>query len=455
MAPTISIGGIHLVNSNGTPTAGGAATAASTTPFAIRHGWTLATPEPLPIWGGGPPFVPGRRLAYSSYDNVVERIPISVVGSSHENAVTRVQELKRALATVSATTPAVFSVQPTGSSTAMASDVYSAFVREVTEQASAFEAWEGWVEYDAEIVLSRAPFWAALSSGETVINAQSINNNFSGSPDNIVAYTTGSGDLIYEGQPLNLAMTNASGGTLSNQNLYLGSIDSITTDATTQSVTTSSTTGASAGTGDTITVGTVLDAKQATKMRLIGQCSSVSANSEMRLKVYLSSSTPAPFYTGPWFAPTTNDGRYDAGTVPSAIFRDTALTTLYVVLEVRSTTGGSVTITLSNFYVVYYYSLCKVSGLDSILNTTGVVHVRGFVATSNRPCLPLRKAEAYVLNSGSQTYYGRVDGTPPIYVSGASLWLMAVDKTSGAPSSATFTTTATQSALWKTLRGND
>lgn len=455
MAITVSIGGIHLVNSNGSPTAGGAATAANTTPFAIRQGWSLQPPTPLPIWGGGPPFIAGRRLAYSSYDNVTERIPIAVLGSSHENAVTRLQELKQALATVSATTPAVFSVQPTGSSTAMTTDVYSAFVREQVEEESGFEAWEGKEELYAEILLTHAPFWANLSSGETVINAVSINNAFSGSPDNIIAYSAGSGDLIYEGQPLNMTLTNATGSTLTNLDFYLGSIDSIISDATTQTVTTSSTTGASPGSGDTITVGSTLDPKQALKMRLIALTSSVSANSEMRLKVYFSSNAAAPFYIGPWRAPQSSSSLYDAGTVPAALFHDTNITTLYVLLEVRSPLGGSVTITLSNFYIACYYTLCKISGLDSIPNSTGVIHLRQFTATSGRPCLPLRRAEVYVLNSGSQTYYGRVDGTPPVYISGASLWHMAVHKTDLTNASATHTVTATQSALWKTLRGSD
>lgn len=453
---TISIGGIHLVNSGGAPSAGGVATAAATTPFAIRrNAWTLQAPEPQPVWGGGPPFVSGRRRAYSSYENVVERIPIDVVGSDHENAVARLQELKRALETISATTPAVFSVQPSGSSTAMTTDVYSAFVREVTEDVSGFEAWEGWTTISAEILLTRAPFWASLSSGETVISAVSINNAFSGSPDNIIAYSTGSGDLIYEGQPLNMTLTNATGSTLTNLDFYLGSIDSIISDSTTQTVTTSSTTGANAAAGDTITVGATLDPKQALKMRLIALTSSVSANSEMRLKVYFSSSAAAPFYVGPWRAPVSSSSLYDAGTVPAALFLDTNITTLYVLLEVRSPLGGSVTITLSNFYIVCYYTLCKISGLDSIPNSTGVIHLRNFVATSGRPCLPLRRAQVYVLNSGNQTYLGRVDGTPPVYISGASLWHMAVHKTDLTNASATHTVTATQSALWKTLRGSD
>lgn len=455
MTAIVTIGTIHLVNSTGAPVAGGAATAAATTPFFIRRGWSLAAPKPLPIYGGGPPFRPGKARVYQSYDNVQETIPIGVLGSSHEGAVAALQLLKLALSSISATIPAAFGIQPTGSSTIAYAEISSAFVREVTEDGSEFEAWEGIVEVYAEIALIRTPFFGRLSTGETLINAQSISStNFTGGTDNVVPYSAGSGDVANEGQPLNVTLTNASGATAANANFYVGTIDSVIVDATTQTVTTSSTTGANAASGDTVAVGATLDPVQALKLRLYAKFSSVSLGAQMRIRVFTSNVAPAPFYIGPWFAPQTNDAVYDGGTIPVNLFHDIGLTTLYLLLQVRSS-GGSVTITLSNFYLVAFYTLCKISGLDSIPNSTGVIHLRSFVATSGRPCLPLRRAEAYVLNSGAQTYYGRIDGTAPVYVPNSSLFLFANDPTTGQPVGGNFTATVTHAPLWATLRGND
>src|SRR6185436_7482256 len=106
MTAIVSIGGIHLVNSSGTPTAGGAATAAATTPFGIRQGWHPTPAEPI--------MAQGSQLDYPDayYEPVQETIPIYVVGSTHENAVTRLQELQRVLPRANNRTT-LLEIQPT------------------------------------------------------------------------------------------------------------------------------------------------------------------------------------------------------------------------------------------------------------------------------------------------------------------------------------------------------
>lgn len=453
MAITVTVGGIHLVNSNSVPTPDGVATAAATTPFSIRPGFTLAVPEPLPIFGGGPPFRPGASLAYSSYDNVSQRIPIHVTATTHEIAVARMQQLKLALASISQTVPALFGVQPTSSSTIMYGEILSGFVRELTEEGTPFEVWEARTEIDAEILFIQKPFFGNLTTGETVISAQSIiSGAFTGSPDNVVPFTTGAGDLISEGQPLNLTLA-ATGGTLVNDaDVYLGTIDSVISDATTQSVTTSSATGVRAGAGDTITVAPPLNTKQALNMRLFVINTTNSANAQWRVHAYVSSSNETPFYSSPWQQTAiVANGVFDAGTIPGNLFRDTAIASLYLLLEVRST-SGSVTVTLANFYLVCYYTMCRLAGVTLLSGAASdVLHLRGFVEASGRACLPLPRAEVYAFRAANLAQYGRLDGLPPVYLSGASFLFYAI--AAGLPVAGTFTLTARQAPLFKSYRG--
>lgn len=467
MAITIAIGSIQLVNSTGGPVAGGAATGASTTPFSVRRGFTLRPAAPLPIYGGGAPFTPGASLAYSSYGNAEQVIPISVLGSDHENAVARLQELKTALSSGSQSAPAVFGIQETSSSTLMVTDILSGYVREITEEGTPFEAWESRTEIDAEIVLTHKPFWGHLTTGETVVNAQSIiSGAFTGSPDNVVPFTTGSGDLISEGQPLNLSLTITS-GTIADTDFYLGTIDSVVSDATTQTVTTSSTTTpVAAGTGDTIVISPPVRETQALKMRLFVTNATASANARWRIAVYVSNVAVAPFYISPWNVNPVATGAFDAGDIPANLFRDgTALTSIYVVLEVVST-GGSVTVLLSNFYVVLYYTMCRLVGIAACTTAlSSVIHLRGFVESSGRPCMPLPRAELYSYNGANPAYYGRIEGEAPVYlgqsagsVNTTSLFLYAIGSTGaslGKAVAGTFTLTARNCRLWKTLRGAD
>jgi hypothetical protein len=154
------------------------------------------------------------------------------------------------------------------------------------------------------------------------------------------------------------------------------------------------------------------------------------------------------------------NGVFDCGTIPANLFRDTTLTTLYLLLEVRST-GGSVTVTLTNFYLVAYYTICRLRLGNALLSASSdVLHLRSFVEASNRATLGLPRVEAYTMRAGAQREYPQVEGTPPIYLSGASILIYAIGTSGpigvgnlGLPVAGTFSLTARQAPLFKTLRG--
>lgn len=455
MAPTISVGGIHLVNSSGTPTAGGAATAASTTPFSIRHGYTIGSAEPAPLWSGGPPLRNGSTLIGRAYANVEERIPIAVLGSTHENAVARLQELKRALATALYSSPAILVVQPTASSTAMYSEVYSATVQETTQDE--FEAWEGSVDLEAEIVWTRAPFFGNLSAGETLINAVTFNNTGTGSPDNIDAFTTGAGDLIYEGGPLNIKFLPTTAGS-NPAALYLASIASRVYQAFTGTTASNTTTFTSIGAPGSAFTATSLLTNRGLKARVVARFSAMSANAEIRV-AYGAAALPIQrtrgvipgISTATWvdFGPLNLTSQYLASV--------TAADDISLVMEVRSTNGSAVAVTCAYIEVLLYYDFCRLQvagGQNLTVASNEYIYVDSFVTKTNYPALPRERPRAWVYSSGNVMNYScEIRGTPPRYYSGASLYAAWVDISKLHTTTWAATLTATHAPLFKTLRG--
>src|SRR5262245_12890730 len=103
----------YLVNSSGVPTTGGAATAAATTPFAIRDDhWTIQDSPPAAAFSGGPPFRNGSALAYQSYPNTRQSIPIVVEGSSHDNAASLLRGLRHLINQAVYLQPAILYYKP-------------------------------------------------------------------------------------------------------------------------------------------------------------------------------------------------------------------------------------------------------------------------------------------------------------------------------------------------------
>src|SRR5678815_4256688 len=99
MAPLVSIGGTHLINSTAVQVPGGVPTAAATTPFALGPNALLDAAPPQTLYSGGSPFTLGARPVTMGYDNVTVTWPCNVQGTSHEDAVTQLQKLKLAITT--------------------------------------------------------------------------------------------------------------------------------------------------------------------------------------------------------------------------------------------------------------------------------------------------------------------------------------------------------------------
>lgn len=409
------------------------------------------------VYGGGPPFRNGQTLIYDSYGNVTETVTIQCRANSHDNAVTLLQQLRRILNTALFTTPCQLAYQPNGATSAVYFEIYGADVQEdqrfVNSEAGAVAAGNALVR--AVVTWRRSPHGGLLATGETLLSASSFGNTGTGSPDNIVPYSAGAGDLIYEGSPLNLKFTPTS-STI--RDVYLASIDSRVYDTSGAAVYSSS---------STTDTGTLLFSpaftitpkmtSRAMKMRVIMRFSSSSAIAQVRVRGSLQANQT--IYSGPWVTTANSGATYylDLGAVPlDFIRRSQGLTapTINLSFYMRSTTGASASLTVSYVEVLFYYdfAIATFSSGQSFSGTNYLL-IDTFAEQSGYPCLPHAYPQAFQGNGTDMLSLFVLRGTPPRYYSGASLYAAWTNLAGAHSTAATATVTARHAPQWGTLRG--
>jgi len=348
-------------------------------------------------------------------------------------------------------------VQDGTSSTAAYTDVYQATVQETTQDE--IEAWEGMADLEAEITWTRAPFFGNLSAGETLINAISIRNVGTGSPDNFETYATGTGDLINEGSPLNIKFlpTTASNNPTV---VYLASLLSRTYDASVtgnNSVTSSGTFGALTSTSASIAP---LFTARGLKVRVIGRFSVMSTNAEVRL-FYGVGGSPAQYTRGVIpnagvaqlvdFGPLFVANRYLASV--------TTGDSVFLRIEVRSITGGAINVTIDYLETLFYYDFCACrlpAGTSMNVGTAEYLYLDSFVIKSTYPALPRPPTQAWVFtSSNSVSLPCEIRGTPIRYFAGSSLYAAWSNPTVAHATTQAATVSAFHAPLFKTLRGSN
>jgi hypothetical protein len=442
-------------------------TAENTSPYrlSLNDGSPIWVPQPSliqAIYGGGPPLRNGRTLLDRSRDDVTEQIGIQMYGTTADNAITLLQQLRKILNTALYSVPCVLAIQ-SGTNTAYFEIAHA----DVVETASYLTlGGTAQNEIRATITWRRSFAGTRLSSGETLINAAAFGNVGTGSPDNIVSYSTGAGDLIYEGQPLNIQFLPDSTANRALSRLYLASIYSRTYSTVAGApFSTTSTTGANLYTHSAWTITDMLT-RQGLKPRTVLRCSSApSSNLQLRLVAYFSSSA-VPFYTGPWFTPPASSWYVDMGKFPTEMIRQSkGLTSVSVVvrLQGRSTDGLSASISPTYIEQILYYDWCRLDqGTERLLAMDGTNYllIDTFAEQTDAVCLPHRTGQAFAVLAGSPadevwTPRGRL----PRYFSGASLYAAWLDQSTGIAgehqhqTARTATATVTHAPLWLTLRG--
>lgn len=454
MASTITISDYtttyHLASSVGDPTPGGAATSASTTPYAIEHGWTLQAAP-------GQALFAGATLLAVTYERVTERVPILVAGSSADNLAENLRNLRRMLNVGVTARPCVLSITPNGATGAVTFDVYRADVQEERIGDGESPTFRG-TTVRAVVTWVRSAFGGRAASGETLLNAADLYNRGSGTPDNVEAYSAGGGDLIYEGSPLNLQIDLQAPTWSAPGVVYLASIYSRLNSTTGSGAkTTSSTSGGTATLADWDVSAALTRPALKGRVLVLAECTS---NAEFRVSIY-GQVLLNLIWQSAWFQTVADGpqrkGVYDLGWIDlSAIRPDPgagSAPAFNMRLDYRSTDGSSSTVTLDSTQFVLYYDWATIHPDDYNIWSGRRLICSQFPEQTGRPCLPWTSSVGLTLNAADDLVEPIAwRGTLPRYYSGASLLLTW----SGAglyDAAGRAVVTATHAPLYRTLRG--
>lgn len=430
-------------------------TAEATSPYrlSLNDGtpiWVPTQAPAVPVFGGGPPFRNGQSLIYRSFPNHTETVGIQMYATSADNAAALLRQLRKVLNTALYSVPCILAIQ-TGTNTAYY-EIYTADVVETDSYLSTGSASQ--IEIRATITWTRSFAGARISSGETLINAVSIGNTGTGSPDNVEAFSTGAGDLIYDGQPLNIALSKSS--TINATKYYMASIKtrSYTADGTSYSTTLD----ADPKANFTFS-GTDFASNAALKPRVLIRVASATTNLRIRYNIAYSTSVVNTFADSPYVYPNDSGSGttlMDMGTFEPSFLRRTHAGAGSIVVRViySSTNGASASATLSYVELLSYYTFCTITTNTSITSTQAQ-YLDAFMERSGRAALPLDYPISYsaVASTGALLGNNTIRGTTPRYYPGASFytgWMEGGLHTT----SQTLTLSATHSPLYHTLRGN-
>lgn len=463
---------IHLAGT-GTPYTGSGTpwTSQATSPYELSMNertpiWTPAAPLRQEIYGGGPPFSIGSALVARGYGNVEESVGVQMRATSHDNAVTLLRTLRRALASTLTSRPPILAVQPSGSSQTAYYEIYGATVQETTDFINE-EAGLATRLVRATITWVRSPFGGRLGGGETLINGVTVTNSSTTvtNPNLVSLGSNGAGDLTVEGgQPLNFSYTFSANVV---PRAYVAVVAA-------RHVQTASSALTGSGATLTLTSTTAFDpllTNPNLRARLLARVTGANSELEVAGLMYFGTSGIPEFPTtrGPWVRAWTGGGAADVlldlGDLAIPPLADTGFG-IYeprVRILARSVTGGATAGTLAVIEILLYYTFSEIRASRGMNTGNRTMELRTFTQTSGRPALPLPVARGYITDSGHLSRPAvRLVGPVPCYIPGASLWTAWTDSPDGATgtysgpvqnTAHTATLTVTQAPLYHTLRG--
>jgi len=440
-------------------------TAESTTPYELSLNdatpiWVPTAPVSQAIYGGGPPFRIGQTLAYKNWGNVTETVGIQMRATTHDNAVFLLRRLRQILNTSLFSVPCMLAVQ-SGTNTAYY-EIYHADIQETPAYITETTSTKAIIR--AAVTWTRSAF-GGTTSLTTLINGVSFANRGTSSPDNIDSYGTLTGDLVNEGQPLNISIPGSS--TFNPRIVHLSSIYSRTYSSESAAVTTSSTTGTRFGSGGSTTAN-IADAlvRLGLRCRMLARFTTFTNPDKILLRARASifsalNSETILYESRNITLGAGSSARFlDFGGFDLQSLRTTGSAsgqTVNFVFYLVSSDGTSVTATLDYFEVLLYYDFCTVN-LTGAIHTTGsenlyVIGAQSLNGTAWAPRVPPLAYYGDPADDSTLTLAHPIRGTAPRAFTGASLYLAWTGSAYEHTTTDTATVTVTHLPLYYTIRG--
>jgi hypothetical protein len=423
---------IYLVNSSGTPTAGGSPYAPASTPFGIMSEWV---PTSAPDDDGDP---------------IEETIPLIYLGTSGSDALTAVQRLHEQF-TARFNAPCVLYAQPNGG-TAGYYELNSGKAQPAPISATKRGPGEGAANIAIDLAVRRSPY-AAASALTSAINGTTFTNTHTG---NVVTLGTLTGDMRYVGLPMTIRVDKPAAQ--SPVVLYLATVYSRTADATssTASAVTSTTTGTNFTISGSIDV-SALRTRAGLKLRVMARLTTLTSPSKAQVKVTVAAASGGTLWVSPWstLGSNTTAQLVDLGGIDLAALRYPLSNTSNVTIQatLRSTDGTSVTATLGYVEALLYYDFCKVES-GTALGASQRFQLLGAQNFNGNGWHPQIPETAMIVTTSDAPIRPVVLRQPLVRAfDGASLYAAWVDANGAHTNTDTTTITAQFAPLYRSLRG--
>ena len=424
-------------------------TSQTTTPFRLAMNddsgappWTPQAARPEEQYSGGAPFGDGAHLAYRTTPNMQQTLPLQIYADTYDHAVTLKQMLLQQLNTARIVAPGILAFQPDGASQAIYTEIYSAHIQETAAFINK-EAGRGVLRCAVSLIC--APFFSLLGAGESVFTATTFTN---GTPQSFP--TTKRGDLVLEGQPLNLALSFAAAVTqpvLHLASVYTGAGG--TAGAGTYDVGPGATHTDTAVGSDVALVNA--RSREGITLRMVARVSAITANARLTLTL---TDGARVVYQSPYpVAPLSTSDRFiDFGGIDMSLARlinGAGNVNLRVRVTITSADGALASFTLVDMGYWFYFEWCKLITAGGI-TTSEQLQISCFQELTARPTVPYPIASAVLYNTTTQYLTNKIEirGTLPRMRTDASLLLAW-----NAATTATATVTATHAPLWRSLGG--
>ncbi len=447
---------LYLVNSTGTPLADGSPYAPATTPFGLDTKWTPDASEPNAAFQGGAPLSNGARLAYATNGNVEETIPLVYLGTNTDLALGAIQKLRRQFATLFAG-PCLLYARPNGATDGVYFELETAHLVERGFSGTATSPGEGATNLIIDLKVTRQPYGGS-GALETFHSAASVGNVGTGTPDNEVGVSPVKGDLIYDGQPLNIQFNKPTSQAAAT--LLLASVASRTYQAigSTLSSVTGQTTGSNFTASTAIDIST-LRTRRGVRLRVIGRLTTLTAPAKAQVRLTIQTASGNTLWQdGTWqtLGSNTTAQLIDLRGSSLDALRSplTGTTSVILVVSLRSTDGTAVTATLGYLEALLVYDFAIVEAASGLAASQSYQCLAA-QNLSGGGWLPLVPAQASVRGaSDALIKTAAIYGTLPRAYAGASLWVAWKEADGAHTNTDTSTITVSHAPLYRSLRGS-